>query len=95
LLAHHGIAFAARDIFRQPLTADEIRALARHASVEALVAWRSPTARARGLLPGALSDDELVALMAAEPRLIRRPLVLAGDRLAIGADAAAIAALAP
>jgi arsenate reductase-like glutaredoxin family protein len=94
LLAHHGIAFEARDIFRRPLSDDEIRGLTRHAPVEALVAWRSPTARARGLQPGSLSEDALVSLMASEPRLIRRPLVLAGDRLIIGADGPAIAALA-
>ncbi len=94
MLAHHGIAFEARDIFRTPLTPAEIRALVRRRSVGELFSWRSPTARSRGLQPGALDDDALVALMAAEPRLVRRPLVLAGDRLVIGADAKAIADLA-
>jgi hypothetical protein len=28
LLAHHGIDFETRDIFRQPLSAEEIRSLA-------------------------------------------------------------------
>jgi arsenate reductase-like glutaredoxin family protein len=93
LLAHHGIGFETRDIFRQPLTAEEIRSLAARASVEELFSWRSPTARARGLQPGAMTDDALVQLMAAEPRLIRRPLVLTGDRLIIGADAQALAEL--
>jgi arsenate reductase-like glutaredoxin family protein len=32
--------------------------------------------------------------MAGEPRLLRRPLILAGDRLIVGADERAIAALA-
>ena len=70
-----------------------MRALAAHASLTELFSWRSPTARARGLQPGSLSDEQMIELMQQEPRLIRRPLVLAGDRLVIGADAAAIAAL--
>ena len=93
MLAHHGIQFEAREIFRSPLTEAEIAALAAHASVPDLISWRSPTARARGLHPGALPDAELLRLMSEEPRLIRRPLILAGTRLIVGADAAAIAAL--
>lgn len=94
LLAHHDISFETRDLFSRPLSEDEIWALAGGAGAEALFSWRSPTARARGLQPGALSDDALVRLMAEEPRLIRRPLILAGDRLIVGTDAAAIASLA-
>ena len=77
MLAHHGIAFEARDLFRNPLTLDKIRALAGRASV------------------GTLDDQALMALMAEDPRPIRRPLMLSGDTLVIGADAAAIVELAP
>ncbi len=93
MLAQHRIAFVARDLFAQPLSAEEIRALTAYAPVGDLFSWRSPAARARGLQPGSVNEVELVALMAAEPRLIRRPLLLAGDRLVIGADADAIAGL--
>jgi arsenate reductase-like glutaredoxin family protein len=61
--------------------------------VEQLFSWKSPTARQRGLTPGAVSDEELIRLMATEPRLIRRPLVLVGDRLIVGADLDALRAL--
>jgi len=94
LLAQHGIAFTAREIFHQPLTTDEIRALAAYASVTALFSWRSPTARKQGLTPGAVDDEALIDLMVKEPRLIRRPLMLVGERLVIGADAGAIARFA-
>jgi len=37
-----------------------------------------------------VDPERLIALMAGEPRLIRRPLVVAGGRIAIGADPAAL-----
>lgn len=64
--------------------------MAAKTSVQNLFSWKSPTARQMGLTPGSRSDGELLALMADEPRLIRRPLVLAGDRLIIGADLKAL-----
>lgn len=40
--------------------------------------------RQRGLDDASLSDDELIGAMIASPKLIQRPIVLAGDRAAIG-----------
>ncbi len=94
MLAHQGLPVESRDIFRQPLSRDEILALIGRTPAYELFSWRSPTARARGLRPGTLSDDELIDLMLEDPRLIRRPLIDAGDRLIVGADATALAALA-
>ena len=85
--------FQARDIFKQPLSIEELRGLAARASVDEVFSWKSPTARQMGLTPGSRTDDELLELMAREPRLIRRPLVLAGERLVIGADLKALAEL--
>lgn len=75
-----------RDLFKQPLSLDELRALAARIPVDELFSWKSPTARKRGLKPGAHSDDELLRLMAEEPRLIRRPITDTGGALMIGAD---------
>ena len=38
----------------------------------------------QGLSDESLTDDELIDAMAATPRLIQRPIVLAGDRAAMG-----------
>ena len=92
MLSRRKIAFTPRDLFKQPLTAAEIRALARQApeGVRSLLSTRSTQYKALGLDRKKVSDDELVALMAREPRLIRRPLVQAGDRLVIGFDREAL-----
>jgi arsenate reductase-like glutaredoxin family protein len=75
-----------RDLFKRPLAPEEVRELAELAPIRELFSWKSPTARQRGLKPDDLTDDELVALMIEEPRLIRRPVTRLGDRLIIGAD---------
>ena len=41
-----------------------------------------------------MSDDELLVEMVREPTPIRRPLILDGDRLIVGYDKKALAALA-
>ena len=77
---------AERDFFREPLSEDEIRDLAKGHSLSDLFAWRSPSFKALRPEAGALRDDDMVRLMLQEPRLIRRPMVQIGDELIIGAD---------
>ncbi len=48
--------------------------------------WKSPSFKKLGLDPDSLSDDRLVELMLAEPRMIRRPLIGVADELIIGSD---------
>jgi regulatory protein spx len=92
VLSRRKVAFTARDLFKQPLTVAEIRALARRApeGVRSLLSTRSTQYKALGLDKKKVGDDELVALMAREPRLLRRPLVQAGERLVIGFDREAL-----
>ena len=89
------MAFTTRDLFKQPLTANELRTLAGDRPIREIFSWKSPSARAAGLKPGDLTDDEMIQRMLAEPRLIRRPLIQAGDRVIIGFDKAAVADLSP
>src|SRR5712692_5297302 len=81
------------DIFRTPLSVAGLRALLGARTPTALFSWKSPQARLRGVTPGSRSDEQLLELMAEEPRLIRRPLVRIGGQLVIGADTAQISAL--
>jgi len=95
VLSRRKVAFTTRDLFRQPLSGAEIRALAARApdGVRSLLSTRSTQYKALGLDRKKVSDAELVALMVKEPRLLRRPLVQAGDRLVIGFDRDALEAL--
>lgn len=88
-----GTAFETIDIFRKRLSVDDLRSLLGDRTPADLFSWKSPQARARGVTPGSRTDEELLALMAEEPRLIRRPIVRIGDELVIGADTARIRAL--
>lgn len=90
LLRAWGVAFTERDLFRHPLEEHELRELAEVASLRALFSDRSPSVKARGLVPDSLDPAAMMAEMLAEPRLIRRPLLRLGSRLVIGCDPAAM-----
>jgi Spx/MgsR family transcriptional regulator len=89
------VAFTPRDLFKQSLSAAEIRALARRRpdGVRGLLSTRSTQYKALGLDRKKASDAELIALMAKEPRLLRRPILDLGDRLLVGFDRAAYESL--
>ena len=95
MLSRKKVAFTTRDLFKQPLTAAEIKALAAKApgGVRGLLSTRTSQYKALGLDRKKVSDEQLITLMAKEPRLLRRPLTLAGNRLVVGFDGAALEAL--
>ena len=95
MLSRKKVAFTTRDLFKQPLTAAEIKALAAKSpeGVRGLLSTRTSQYKALGLDKKPMSDAELIALMAREPRLIRRPLTVAGNRLVVGFDGPALEAL--
>lgn len=85
LLRERGLAFTERDLLRHPLSPRELRQLGAIAPLSALFAARSPKASAHA---GADAESLLTAL-AAEPGLVRRPLLRHGERgLLIGFKAA-------
>jgi arsenate reductase (glutaredoxin) len=88
VLSRRKVVHTPRDLFKEPLTAAEIRALAARApdGLRGLLSTRSPQYKALGLDQKKVSDAELVALMVTEPRLLRRPILDLGDRLVIGFD---------
>ena len=93
-LRDEGVQFARRDYFKERFTTEELRDLLTSLGLRPSDAL-SRRSRAYGELIGDrdLADDELLALLAREPTLLRRPLVVRGDRAVIGFDREALAAL--
>ena len=52
--------------------------------VSELFSWKSPTARKMSLKQGALSDAQMLDLMAENPQLIRRPVIVKDGQLQLG-----------
>jgi arsenate reductase-like glutaredoxin family protein len=68
--------------------------VARAGSVAAVLNARHETARANGWAARPPGAAEFARAVAADANLIRRPIVIAGDRAIVGFDPAAYAALA-
>ena len=64
-----------RDFFDDPFTEDELRELLGERPPSEHFSWNSPSRRKLGIDRDDTSEDELVAFMLQEPRLIRRPLI--------------------
>ncbi|MEB3284390.1 MAG: ArsC/Spx/MgsR family protein [Candidatus Sericytochromatia bacterium] len=84
LLNDWQVPYTERDIFKHPLEPGELADLVKRVSLHELFSWRSPTARQQGFTPTTSSPETLVLKMLEEPRLIRRPLLLAGETLIVG-----------
>jgi len=87
LLSQKGVPHRERELFKEPLSADELRALLRGRPVSDIFATRSPTYKKLGLADQDLDDEAKLRLMVENPTLIRRPLIAVGDELVIGLDA--------
>jgi arsenate reductase-like glutaredoxin family protein len=49
-----------------------------------MFAWKSPSSKPFRELRGKATDDELIALMVEQPRLIRRPILSNGSQIVFG-----------
>jgi arsenate reductase-like glutaredoxin family protein len=49
-----------------------------------MFAWRSPSSKPYRDMRGKATDAELIAMMAKEPRLIRRPILTDGSQIVFG-----------
>ena len=85
MLLQNGMEIEERDFFKDPFRQEEIEVLALHEGLGNLFARRSPSLKKLGLDGQNLPDSQIMGLMLQEPRLIRRPLVLIGGRLIVGA----------
>jgi len=86
LLQERGLEPRVRLYLEDPPDAEELRGLLRKLGIPARSLLRKGEAeyREQGLAEPSLGDEDLIAAMVATPRLIERPIVVAGKRAAIG-----------
>ncbi len=74
-----------RDLILNPLTVEEIQTLARQAGgIDQLVSTKSPKYKA--MTSNGVVSHDWPPLMAAEPRLIKRPLLVIDGQVLVGFD---------
>ena len=70
-----------RDFFADRFSEQELRRLLGDRPVSELFSWVSPSFRKLGVPRDALDDEQLVAMMLEQPRLVRRPLIVVDGEL--------------
>ena len=81
-----GVEIDERDFAKAPLSADELREIFGDRDPRDFLSTRSPAYKAKGLAGKSLTPDDAIALMAKDPNLIKRPLVIAGKEIITGFD---------
>ena len=83
MLTEHGIDHTYREYTKEPLSEDEIREVLQKLGCGPREVLRSRDAQKAGL-DGSESDEQLIGLMADNPRLLQRPIGVLGDQAAVG-----------
>ena len=93
MLLQAGLAFSERDFFSNPFKRNELSDLLKGKEVSYYFSWRSPSFKKLGQDKDSLNEEDMIELMLAEPRLIKRPLIRVNDHLVIGSDKSALSDL--
>lgn len=83
-----------RDLGKQPLSAAELDELIGERDYRLFLNSRNELYRERNMKDHPPSRSEALRMMAGEPNLIRRPIVISGRRLVLGFDEKALKELA-
>jgi arsenate reductase-like glutaredoxin family protein len=81
-----GIELDERDYAKSPLSAAELKELFAGLDPRDFINPKSPAFKAMGLKGKTLTAADAIKLMASEPNLIKRPLVIAGKSIIAGFD---------
>jgi arsenate reductase-like glutaredoxin family protein len=81
-----GLELDERDYAKAPLTVAELKDLYAGRDPRDFLNTRSPAFKAMGLAGKSLTAPQALALMAKEPNLIKRPIVVAGKEMIAGFD---------
>lgn len=81
-----GAELGSRDLAKQRLTQAELEALIGQRDYKEFLNPRNELYRARNMKEHPPSRAEAIQLMAGEPNLIRRPIVIRGSQMVLGLD---------
>ena len=81
-----GVELDERDYAKAPLNAAELKDLFAGRDPRDFLNARSPAFKAMGLAGKSLTSEQALALMAKEPNLIKRPIVVVGKEIIAGFD---------
>jgi arsenate reductase-like glutaredoxin family protein len=84
-----GAELESRDLDKQPLTKAELEELIGDCDYREFLNTRNEIYRTRKMKDHLPSRAEAINLMAKEPNLIRRPVVIRGSQIVLGFDVAA------
>lgn len=90
MLQTAGHTLDVRSLLSEPWTADRLRAFFGALPVSEWFNRAAPRVKSGDVQPESLTADAALALMLAEPLLIRRPLMQVEDQLMVGFDTAAV-----
>ncbi len=85
--------FDERDFFKQKFTVDELKQLLGDRPVKGVFAAKSPSVKKLGLDPATMTDAEMLEWIVKEPRLLRRPLLVADGQIVVQPKAGDLDAL--
>lgn len=89
-MQERGLELEFRDLNTERLTAEELDALIGERDYKEFLNPRNELYRERDMKEHPPSRAEALRMMAAEPNLIRRPVVIAGNRIVLGFDEEAL-----
>ena len=89
MLQENGIDHTYREYTKEPLTVAEIKDVLAKLGMGPADILRGRDAKKAGLT-GTETSDELISLMAENPRLMQRPIGVVGDQAVIGRPAEAL-----
>ncbi len=83
-----GLELDERDYAKNPFSESELKQLFAEAGLDPrdLLSVKSPTYKKMGLADKKLTSAEAIRLMAREPNLLKRPIVIAGKTVIAGFD---------
>jgi len=84
LLRDKGVEPTIVEYLKTPYTAAQLKTLLAQLKLPAKAIVRRKEATEAGVDPAKLSEDQLIAAMAKHPIIVERPIVVAGNKAALG-----------